>query len=569
MNADCTIAYFSMEVGLDTAMPTYSGGLGILAGDTIKAAADLNIPLVAVTLVSRKGYFQQELDAQGCQLESPCTWDPAGHLELMPPRVTVTIEGRPVTVCCWRHVHRSPFGGQVPVFFLDTDLPANEPGDRAITHQLYGGDDAYRLKGEIVLGIGGFRLLEALGLNITKYHLNEGHAALLTLELLHRTRKSIELVWDEHLTWDIQAVRSRTIFTTHTPVAAGHDQFDWDMVLSILGEHIPMDLLRKLGGQDRLNNTLLAMNLSGYINGVAKKHRDVSRRMFAGYDISAVTNGVHSLTWTHPVFQALYDRYIPGWQEEPTLLAWVDKIPDQEVWEAHLTAKRGLLALIRERSGREFREDVLTLGFARRATGYKRMDLILSEVEEFRRLGKGRLQLVFAGKAHPRDSEGKELIRRIHEVIADLDGDVPTVYLANYDMALAARLIPGVDLWLNTPLRPLEASGTSGMKASHNGVPNFSVLDGWWIEGHIEGLTGWSIGPDQSSTHPADSAESQRADREDLYHKLETCIMPLYYQDRPGWIRVMKGAIGKNAHYFNTHRMMRRYVTEAYLRSIA
>jgi starch phosphorylase len=569
MNNAGSIAYFSMEVGLDPDIPTYSGGLGILAGDTIKAAADLSLPFVAVTLVSRQGYFRQVLDAGGVQREEPSRWDPAAALALEAPRVTVAIEGRQVAVAAWRLDHKSGRGGTVPVYFLDTDLPENDPADRDITQRLYGGDDAYRLKGEIVLGIGGLRMLEALEIPVSVYHLNEGHAALLTLELLQRTRRQVENVWDERLVWDLQAVREKTVFTTHTPVAAGHDQFPWDLVLRILGEHIPLERFHELAGADRMNNTLLAMNLSGYINGVAKKHGEVSRSLFKGYNISSVTNGVHSLTWTHPRFRGLYDRYIPGWREEPTLLAWVDKIPSGALWEAHQMAKDQLFDHIRGATGVLLDARTFTIGFARRATGYKRMDLLLSDRDLLRRIGGGRLQLVFAGKSHPRDAEGKELIRLVHEHLAALaGGGIRAVYLPDYDMRLAQLLIPGVDLWLNTPLRPLEASGTSGMKAAHNGVPNFSVLDGWWIEGHIEGLTGWSIGQAPQEAAVTDRAAADAADAADLYRKLERDIMPLFYEDRAGWVRVMKGAIGKNAYYFNTHRMMRRYVTEAYLRSM-
>jgi starch phosphorylase len=287
--------------------------------------------------------------------------------------------------------------------------------------------------------------------------------------------------------------------------------------------------------------------------------------MFQGYAISAITNGVHSVSWTHPAMAALFDRHIPAWREDPSLLAWVDKIPDSKILEAHRLVKRELLEHIRQATGVRFDEDILTIGFARRATGYKRADLLFSDPDRLRRIGAGKLQIVFAGKAHPHDQEGKELIRRVHQRMEELKGTVSAVWLPDYDMRLALKLIAGVDVWLNTPLRPLEASGTSGMKAAHNGVPNFSVLDGWWIEGHIEGLTGWSIGPAPDEIGQEERGMSDAADVEDLYRKLEYKILPLYGEH--GWARVMKGAIGKNAYYFNAHRMMRRYVTEAYLGS--
>jgi starch phosphorylase len=556
------IAYFSMEIGLTAEIPTYSGGLGVLAGDTIKTAADLKIPLVAVTLLSRKGYFLQTIDDQGRQQESPNTWEPEKLLECLPAKTLLSIEGRDVKVQAWLYRVTSPSRGQVPVLFLDTDIPGNADEDRGITDYLYGGDQAYRLKQEIVLGIGGARLLAQLGFSIRKYHMNEGHASLLTLELLTRSRRPLEDTWDERNSWNTREVISKCVFTTHTPVRAGHDQFPYELVERILDHEIPLDLLKGLGGQEQLNMTLLAMNLSQYVNGVAKKHGEVSQAMFPGFEIHAITNGIHPFTWTSPYFVNLYGRYLPSWATEPEMLVRVDSIPDAEIWEAHCGAKAYLFQYISETCGIELDPDILTIGFARRVATYKRGDLIFTDLERLLRIGEGKLQLVFGGKAHPHDTPGKELIHRIMEVIASYRDRIRMVYLPNYNMEVASRLIPGVDLWLNNPMRPLEASGTSGMKAAINGVPNFSVLDGWWIEGHIEGVTGWSIGPPSRGNSTSQNHIAE--DVEDLYAKLENTIMPLYYQDRAGWIRVMKNAIGKNAYYFNTHVMMRRYVTEAY-----
>jgi len=554
------IAYFSMEIGLTPAIPTYSGGLGVLAGDTVKSAADLGVPLVAVTLLARKGYFRQELLPDGSQVEHPVDWDPAQSLTLLPNKVTVEIEGRRVLVRGWRQDVASHLGGVVPVIFLDTDVEGNDPADRAITHFLYGGDAPYRLKQEIVLGIGGVRLLNDLGFSVRKYHMNEGHSALLTLELLRWYKRSLATVWDESLEWDTDAVRERCIFTTHTPVEAGHDRFDYGLVRRVLGEMVPEPLLRRLGGEDRLNMTRLALNLSDYVNGVAKRHGEVSRRLFAGYEIHAITNGVHSFTWTADPMKRLFDRRVPGWANEPELLVRVDSIPDGEVREAHAQSKAALLARVAQITGRVLPLGSLTLGFARRATSYKRAQLLLSDPARLAAMPGG-LSIVYAGKAHPADEPGKEIIRKIFRVAESLKGKVDLVYLPDYDMGLAAQMVAGVDLWVNTPLRPLEASGTSGMKAAHNGVPNFSVLDGWWIEGHIEGVTGWSIGAEPSET----SDYNDKGDAEDLYRKLEGTILPLFHEDPSGWARVMKGAIAKNAYYFNAHRMMRRYVTHAYL----
>ncbi len=558
------IAYFSMEIGLSYEIPTYSGGLGILAGDTIKSAADLKLPMIAITLACRKGYFRQQIDAGGWQHEHPVEWHPEQQMELLPTKTLVTIEDRDVKVQAWLYRVKSPTGGEVPVLFLDTDIPGNAEEDQHITDFLYGGDVSYRLKQEIVLGLGGLRILEALGFTVRKYHMNEGHAALLTLDLLVRSQRGREDNRDTLVAWDTQRVMDRCVFTTHTPVEAGHDRFPYELVRKILGEPVPLALLQSLGGAEQLNLTMLAMNLSRYVNGVAKKHGEVSKALFPGFEIHAITNGIHPFTWASPYFVSLFDRYLPGWANEPELLVRVDNLPDEELWEAHGGAKAFLFQYIEETTGVRLDPGLLTIGFARRFATYKRSDLIFSDIERLLAIGEEKIQLVFGGKAHPRDIPGKQLIQRIHQQMAALRDRIRIVYLENYNMEVAYRLIPGVDVWLNTPMRPLEASGTSGMKAALNGVPNFSVLDGWWIEGHIEGVTGWSIGPAPTEVSPA--AESSRADAEDLYAKLETEIIPTFYQDRTRWIHIMKNAIGKNAYYFNTHVMMRRYVTEAYLR---
>ncbi len=554
------IAYFSMEIGLSKDIPTYSGGLGVLAGDTIKSAADLRLPLVAVTLLTKKGYFRQVLDERGRQREEPEEWEPLRFMIPLPQRVSVEIEGRTVYIQAWLYQVRSLTGGVVPVFFLDTDIDENTGPDREITHYLYGGDRAYRLKQEMVLGIGGTRMLNKLGFHIKKYHMNEGHASLLAVELLREFKRDIEEVWDERLVWDVERVKDLCVFTTHTPVEAGHDKFPYELVSRIMGDFIPLYVLQDLGGKDHLNMTLLALNLSKYVNGVAKKHGEVSKNMFPGYEIHAITNGVHSFTWTCDSFKRLYDKYLPGWANEPELFVRVGRIPDEEIWEAHMEAKRNLLNFVREKTGVEMSPDIFTIGFARRATAYKRADLLFSDIDRLERIGKGRLQIIYAGKAHPKDEAGKFLIERIFVIKEKLKDSIKIVYLENYNIEVASKLVSGVDVWLNTPLRPLEASGTSGMKATHNGVPNFSVLDGWWIEGHIEGFTGWAIGP--SPDVPADPSR----DADDLYNKLENIILPTFYNDRHTWIRIMQNAIGKNAYYFNSHRMMRRYVTEAYIR---
>ncbi len=566
---DPRIAYFSMEIGFRTDIPTYSGGLGVLAGDTLKSAADLGVPVVAVSLLYNQGYFRQHLDADGWQTESPVDWNPAEKgFVLLRNRVQVQIENRAVILQAWRYDLQGEDGHVVPLLFLDSNLESNHEWDRGLTYHLYGGDSEYRLKQEVILGIGGARLLQDLGYPIEKFHLNEGHAALLVLELLRRTRRNIEDVWEEEAVWDVAAVKRRAAFTTHTPVEAGHDRFDWNLVGKVLGEYFPLDASKKFGdAHDMLNMTTLALNLSGYANGVAKKHGEISRGIFPGYDIHSITNGVHSATWTHPRWQALYSKYIPGWTREPELFIRVDNVPDAEIWETHQHCKRDLIEEVRNRTGIAMDEDILTIGFARRATPYKRADLLFRDLEKLAAIASGKLQIVYAGKAHPRDNAGKENIHRIIEAARALsDADIPVVFLENYDMDLCLKIIAGADIWLNTPMRPREASGTSGMKATHNGVPNFSVLDGWWIEGWIEDVTGWSIGPAATESNLDEVDET--LDIHDLYDKLQNKILPRYYMadEHASWIQVMKGAIGKNACYFNTHRMMRQYVTQAYLR---
>ena len=546
------IGYFSMEIAVKSDIPTYSGGLGVLAGDTVRSCADLKIPLVAVTLVSREGYLKQMITEDGVQVEYPDKWIPSSGMSLLPNQVNVEIAGKNVTVKAWIYDHESASGGVVPVIFLDTDVEGNFSEDREITSFLYGGDDEYRLKQEMVLGIGGFRMLQSLGINLKKFHMNEGHSSLLTLEVLKREKL------------DADKVKDLCVFTTHTPVEAAFDKFSYDLVQRLLGNELPIEVLKQYGGQERLNMTFLALSLSKYTNGVTEAHMEYSQKLFPGYHIHEVTNGVHSRTWTCEHFRKLFDKYIRGWTHEPQLLVRADEIPDEEVWEAHLKAKQDLADFVAKSIGVKLDTQVFTLGFARRATAYKRANLIFSDIEQLKRIRKrANLQLIFAGKAHPKDLEGKKLIQEIYRYSAQLKDEIEIVYLENYSMHIAALLTSGVDVWLNTPLPPMEASGTSGMKAAHNGVINFSVLDGWWIEGCIEGVTGWAIGPNRD--YPAGDNERRRMELEDLYGKLHYLILPTFYEEQDLWIDMMKKSISKIAYYFNSHRMMRRYVTDAYL----
>ncbi|HVX76365.1 MAG TPA: alpha-glucan family phosphorylase [Bradyrhizobium sp.] len=555
------IAYFTMEIAIRPEIHSYSGGLGILAGDTARSCADLDLPIVFVSLASRAGYFRQEIDRDGNQVEAPDWWRLEDWCAPLNAMVAVEIEGRPVWIRPWLYLQAGHQGQQVPILLLDTDLGQNGDADRTLTHHLYGGDEAYRLKQEMILGIGGLRVLHALGFDIRTYHLNEGHAALLTLELLNRWRVVPEDLAAGEDPYDIAEVRSHCVFTTHTPVEAGHDRFSYDLFERLLPGFVDLSALQRFAGSNELNMTRLALNLSDYVNGVAQRHAQTTERMFPGYRIHAITNGVHSGTWAHPKFAELFDANLPQWRHEPEVLVRVLQLPSDTVAGCHRIAKAELIELIRSATAVTLSPDVLTIGFARRMTGYKRPLLLFADIDRLVALADRRpMQLIIAGKAHPRDGEGKDAIRRIHELARALPDSLKCIFLPDYDMQLAARLVAGVDLWLNTPLPPLEASGTSGMKAALNGVLNFSILDGWWIEACVEGVTGWSIdGPSLAAANNGDTADS-------LYHKLEATILPLYYADSAGWRTMMKQAIANIAPYFNTHRMMRRYATEAYLR---
>jgi starch phosphorylase len=550
------VAYFSMEIALASAIPTYAGGLGMLAGDTLRAASDLEIPLVGVTLVSRAGYFRQEIDAEGRQTESPDTWDPSLWAKRLPAAVAVQVEGREVWLGSWLYVIEGRTGYKQPVILLDTDMPMNAPEDREITHYLYGGDANYRLKQEIVLGIGGMRMLEALGFRVRKYHMNEGHSSLLTLPLLQRFAYPSENVHTGEVPYDIPRLRESCVFTTHTPVASAHDQYAYDMVERVMGDSRELGIVRKLNGHDQLNLTHVALSLSEYVNGVAKRHAEVSQQLYPEYRVHAVTNGVHSSTWCHPQFAQLFTTYVPGWCHESAALSRADRIPDEAIWNAHYAAKLELIDRVAAETGMTLKPEVPILGFARRMTAYKRPDLLFADMERLKAIAmRYPFQLVLAGKAHPHDLHGKQLIQELHRHMRELAPHIQIAYLPNYNWAKALALVSGVDVWLNTPLPPLEASGTSGMKAALNGIPSLSVLDGWWHEGCIEDVNGWAIG----DGNVADG------DARALYDKLEQKVLPLYYSDHSGWIRVMKGAIGKSAAYFSAHRMMHRYVVEAYL----
>lgn len=555
--ADTRIAYFTMEIALRPEIHTYSGGLGVLAGDIAKSCADLRMPVVFVSLASRKGYLRQEIDDAGRQVDHSDPWELEEWASPLDVMVAIELENRPVWIRPWLYVVTSRWGNRLPVILLDTNIEQNSPADRETTDMLYGGDQVYRLRQEAVLGIGGVRILQALGFDIHTYHLNEGHAALLTLELLRRHRRSVQSPAGEPL-YVREAVLKNCIFTTHTPVEAAQDRFSYEMFAGVLGDFIELEELKRYAGSSTCNMTQLALNLSGFVNGVSRRDAETTRQLFPGYSVRAITNGVHTESWAHPAFVRIFDAHFPHWFHDPEILAAADRLPDDEIWTAHTQAKADLIGFIKERTGTGFDPNAPLIGFSRRMTGYKRPELLLTDMERLASIAaKQPFQVVWAGKAHPRDSEGKRLIEDIHSCMRQLAGKIPMAFLQNYDLELASRLVSGADIWLNTPLPPLEASGTSGMKAAINGVLNLSVLDGWWIEGCIEGVTGWAIGGDNPSK------ETEHAT--DLYQKLEQSVLLLYYRNRPAWIWMMKQSIAKIAAHFSSHRVMRRYAAEAYL----
>ncbi len=547
-----------MEIALDPAMPTYSGGLGVLAGDTLRSAADLGVPMVAVTLLYRKGYFQQRLDPAGSQTEQPQTWTPEAKVEETNGRVSVNIEGRVVSIRAWKYTVHGVTGETVPVYLLDTDLPENSAFDRSLTDQLYGGDERYRLCQEIVLGFGGLDMLRKLGHDVEAYHMNEGHSALLALGLLER--RLAQSFAGRVKRVDIEGVRRMCVFTTHTPVPAGHDRFPRRLVESVLGQE-RSELLEETQAWhgEALNMTYLALRFSGYVNGVAMRHGEVSRGMFPNYAINAITNGVHAVTWTSRAFGELFDKHIPAWRTDNNYLRYAISIPLEEIRTAHTQAKQELFAEVLQRTGTRLDPGILTLGFARRASTYKRADLLFQNPERLKTIAHnvGPIQLVYGGKAHPRDEGGKDLIRSVFRGAASVAETIRVVYVENYDMRWGQLITSGVDLWLNNPMQPQEASGTSGMKAALNGVPSFSILDGWWVEGHIEGVTGWAIGDQEVTGDPA-------AELRMLYDKLEHDIVPLFYGRPQRYTEVMRSAIALNGSFFNTQRMVQQYVGNAY-----
>ena len=550
-----TIGYFSMEIALSKDLPTYSGGLGMLAGDTLRSAADTGAPMVAVSLAHRCGYFRQHLDADGQQSETDVVWHPEQQLSEAPARITINLQGRDLHIRAWRFDVVGVSGHILPVFLLDTDLEGNDPYDRTLTHHLYGGDTYYRLCQEAVLGLGGIHLLHAMGCRPEVCHMNEGHAALLTIGLMEEHLRGVPL--RDARESDAAYVRERCVFTTHTPVPAGHDQFGLDQMYRVLG-HERASCIERFGclHNGLMNMTYLALRFSRYVNGVAMQHGIVSQGMFPEYQVHSITNGVHAATWIAPAMQNLLDKRIPAWRHDNQYLRNVYGIEPALLEEAHKAGQARLFRTVKERTGIELNPEVLTLGFARRVATYKRASLLFHDAERLHALAEklGGLQILYAGKAHPADNAGKALIREVFAAAGRLnDSKLRILYLENYDWELGEQLTGGVDVWLNTPRRPYEASGTSGMKAAMNGVPSLSVLDGWWIEGCAENITGWAVEDFDDEAKEADC----------LYTKLEQQVAPLFANES-AWARMRQHCIALNGTFFNTHRMLGQYVSNAY-----
>lgn len=548
------VAYFTMEIGLSGNIPTFAGGLGVLAADMMQSCADMGVSGACMTVCWKHGYLRQKIRDDGSQEYLDMDWDREKELKRLPQTVTVMVEGRKVVVGVWvrylepMHGKNTPF----PVYFLDTDVPENTPEDRAICERLYGGDGRMRIAQEIILGIAGVKMLRALGYDsIDFFHLNEGHCAFATLELLRERN------------FNDDAVRKSCAFTTHTPVAAGHDVFPYDMAWKVAGDQLPWHI-KKLAGENALSMTQLCVSLSHKTFGVSRVHGQVSKNLLSNPAIESITNGVHHLRWCCPEMQSLFDRYAPGWKSNPELLTENCRdIPDEEIWNAHMVAKKRLIDAVNATNPHEkFTEDWLTIASARRVVAYKRPELLYQNLERLRKIGCGKIQIIHAGNAHPGDAFAMDVIRRMIERSKELQGCIRIAYLPNYNPDLARMLVSGADVWLNTPTRLHEASGTSGMKACLNGVVNLSTLDGWWIEGYErDAESGWRIGPLASMLNADDT---RAIDAEDLYTVLQYEVIPEFrFPGRNRWIRRMKRAIGLLGH-FNSHRCVRQYLDRAW-----
>ena len=533
------IAYFSAEIGLESSLPTYSGGLGVLAGDHVKAAADAGIDLIAVTLLYRQGYGRQHVDSDGIQSETYPEFEPSDFLEDTGIDLALDLDGCKLHSRIWKRTVTGVSGHTVDVLFLDTQNPANSTEHIALSQRLYGGDDSTRIRQEFLLGVGGVRALKALAAwPLSGIHLNEGHCAFAALELLAQG-------------WSRDELRNKSLFTTHTPVPAGHDRFTWEEMEVVLGNLLPEDG-RSLAGEDSASMSHLAIELCGRANAVSNLNAFVASEMFPHHHIQPITNGAHHITWVSPAMASLYDEQISGWREDPLLLSHAGRLDDDGLTSARSSSREILFDIIHSMTGIKLDPSRLTIGFARRFATYKRADLVFHDLERLRSVGKGKMQFVFAGKAHPKDEGGKDMIRRIFEAAKTLGEDILVVFLEDYSMATGLAMTSGVDVWMNNPVRPMEASGTSGMKAVLNGVPNCSILDGWWPEGCEHGVNGWAVG---NSEDERDDVRDNRA----LLDTLEQEVLPAWQEGAERWAALSRAAIKTSAR-FTAARMLDEYL---------
>ena len=539
------IGYFTAEIGLWSDLKTYSGGLGVLAGDHVKSAADAGIPLVGVTLLYREGYGTQQLDNLGNQTETFPNLDPNQHMTKTSIEFSLNLDNTQIKISVWKVEIEGISGHVVPVYFLDTFHEDNTPEHCSLSGRLYGGDDNTRIRQEYILGVGGVKLFDFIDEVLSGIHLNEGHCTFALLELLEKG-------------WTRQYLSDHTLFTTHTPVPAGHDRFDWDLVRHIVGDKLPQDAIElvKIAGDsengNRCSMSHLAVGLCTSVNAVSKLNAEVASTMFANRVITPITNGVHHMTWTSDSMSKLFDKFIPGWKENPNLLQNANNLPNHELVKFREQARELLRNRVKNDTGVELFKDRLTIGFARRFATYKRANLVFHDLERLTKIGADKIQFVFSGKAHPRDNGGKDLIRSIFESASNIESTIPVAFLEDYDMQIGLDMTSGVDIWLNNPIRPMEASGTSGMKAAMNGVPNCSILDGWWPEACIHGKNGWAIG----------SAEDERNDIRDannLYNVIENEVLPVWESSIDNWANIMKSSIAASSN-FTGNRMIQDYL---------
>jgi glycogen phosphorylase len=551
-----SIAYLCLELALNNSIKSYSGGLGILAGDTIKSYADLGLDAVAVTLLYKNGYFKQSIDPiTGKQIESNDEWDYKSLLTNTGKTFVIEIEHRPVTVQIWQYEYTGQKGNNIKIYFLDTNLDHNNSEDQAICYNLYSKYPVTRLKQEILIGIGSIKALETLGYPIfDKYHLNESHACFAIPYL-------------QSILGSKQEAQKHIVFTTHTPLEHGHKKYTFEELEKQLtqksNDQSLVEILKSnYDDQTQINVTRYCLENSSYSNAVSRKHAEVMHKMFPSSTIDYVTNGIHTYTWVSNSLAEVFDKNLIDWRLDSSILRNALQLTDFDIRTAHQKNKQILCDKILEISGKQYSTSKFTIGFARRVDSYKRQNFIFKDLDRLEKIAQkfGGIQFVFAGKAYPDTAGEDSTLAQIVKLSQQADLNINIVYIPNYDMVTSEFMVSGVDIWLNNPLRPLEASGTSGMKAALNGVPNFSVVDGWWVEGWQENETGWSIGDEYN--HIGNEAYELN----ELYGKLEHIILPTYYYDTKKWLEIMKQAIALNGSHFNTQRMVLEYLSKAYIK---